>query len=255
MLKCLSIILLFTFSLQAIEASPITSGIVEPYYENTLIHAPISGVVSRVLVKTGEKVRKGQTLFQMDDRELRGQLSVIEANTALARVNLHQIEDKLKRIKSVRDPKLISKNELQARENEVDVAVANLKSLEAQIKQTHLMIDLLNVRSPQYGTVIQNDIQPGLYLQAGTGPAVALNDLNKLQVRVTLDEQNASHINTDQAATTEIKSQSIPLQFVRIEPQNQDAENPKTDILYSFDAPKDTPSLLGQHLEIHLPKK
>lgn len=257
MLKYFFIALIsLTATLQGINTDSITAqGVIEPYYENTLIQAPTSGTVSRVLIKPGEKIRKGQTLFQMDDRELRGQLSVIEANMALARVNLHQMEDKLKRVKSVRNPKIVSKNELQARENEVDVAEANLKSLEAQSKQIHLMLDLLNVRSPKYGTVIQNDIQPGMYLQAGSGPAVVLNDLSKLQVRVTLDEEKALSTKADQSATTEIKNFSIPLQFVRIETKNQEEQQPQADILYSFDAPKDSALVLGQHLEVHIPKK
>jgi len=65
-------------------SSPFTSpvagaGIVEASTQNIAIGSNVAGIVTRVFVKVGDTVKAGSPLFQIDDRTLRAQLAVRQA--------------------------------------------------------------------------------------------------------------------------------------------------------------------------------
>lgn len=60
------------------------AGIVEPETENIAVGSNVPGVVQRVFVTAGQRVKPGQRLFQLDDRSLRAELGVREALKASA---------------------------------------------------------------------------------------------------------------------------------------------------------------------------
>lgn len=68
------------------------SGIVEAATENISIGSHLPGVVEEVLVQVGTRVDKGTPLFRLDDRALRANLRVMQANIAAANAELHRLE-------------------------------------------------------------------------------------------------------------------------------------------------------------------
>ncbi|HEX3819503.1 MAG TPA: efflux RND transporter periplasmic adaptor subunit [Candidatus Sulfotelmatobacter sp.] len=75
----------------AVQRGPIrslisTNGKVEPI-QNFEAHAPIATTVKRLLVKEGDKVRKGQLLLQLDDDDIRTQAARAEAQVRAAQAD------------------------------------------------------------------------------------------------------------------------------------------------------------------------
>jgi multidrug resistance efflux pump len=71
------------------------AGITEPITENISIGSPFPGVVLEVFVpvdKVGQRVKAGDPLFRVDDRQLLAQLKVNEANLAAAEAQLAKLE-------------------------------------------------------------------------------------------------------------------------------------------------------------------
>lgn len=71
------------------------SGIVEPRSENISIGSPLPGVVLEVFVaaeQTGTLVKRGQKLFRVDDRHLRAQLAVQQAQLKTPQAELLRLE-------------------------------------------------------------------------------------------------------------------------------------------------------------------
>jgi len=60
------------------------AGLIEAKRENIPIGTLVAGVVTEVYVKRGDMVQKGNPLFRLDDRDLKAQLLVAEANLAAA---------------------------------------------------------------------------------------------------------------------------------------------------------------------------
>jgi multidrug resistance efflux pump len=70
------------------------TGVVEAQTENIALGSPLSGVVAAVSVQPGQTVQAGAELFRLDDRSLRAELKVGEANLASARAQLVLVESR-----------------------------------------------------------------------------------------------------------------------------------------------------------------
>ena len=66
------------------------TGLIEPESEAISIGTNISGVVSVVSVKPGQKIKKGDILFQIDDRDQKALLNAAKADVVIAESKLQQ---------------------------------------------------------------------------------------------------------------------------------------------------------------------
>jgi len=246
------------------------TGIVEGRNENISLGVPVSGIVAEVKVKVWDKVKKDQPLFSIDARSLQAQLEVQRANVQVAEAQLVKLKDQLRRWRSVNDPRAVSKDELQTRENEVLVAQAQLKSTKAQVQMTQIEMDRLIVRAPRDGVILQSNIRPGEYA-AGSGmeAAMVLGDLDQLQIRADVDEQNAARVKFDQPATAYLKgtrTDPIALKFMRIEPMvvpkrsltgssSERVDTRVLQVIYAIDEEKNTNKVtiyVGQQVDVFI---
>lgn len=69
------------------------AGLVEAQTENISVGSPLPGVVTRVHVAVGRKVKAGDKLFELDDRALRAELKVREAMLASAQAQLRKMDE------------------------------------------------------------------------------------------------------------------------------------------------------------------
>lgn len=103
------------------------------------------------------------------------------------------------------------------------VAKAAVARVESQVKQIETELDRLTVRALVDAEVLQVNVRPGEFV--GAPPAesalVILGNVNKLHVRVDIDEYDIHRFRTDAPAQASLKGQpqtKLPLTFVRVEP-------------------------------------
>jgi HlyD family secretion protein len=247
------------------ELSVAASGIVEALSDNISIGVPEAGLVGKVHVKVWDSVKEGQPLFTLDDRELAAQLKVNTANANVARATLRRLQDQLDRLENINDPRAVSQDEVRTRQNDVAVAQAQLEAARAQVAQTLVCLTRLTVRAPRDGTILQVNIRPGEYASATPkNAAMVLGDVDHLQVRADVDEQNASRLQGGQTARAYLKGDTtkpIELSFVRIEPyvipkvsltgsSTERVDTRVLQVIYSFERPKDRPIYVGQQVDL-----
>jgi len=68
------------------------AGVVEAQTENIAVGSHLPGVVVEVAVKVGQKVPAGAPLFRLDDRQMRAELALREANLESAKAQLAKLE-------------------------------------------------------------------------------------------------------------------------------------------------------------------
>lgn len=68
------------------------AGMVEPETENISVGSPVAGVVVDVAVRVGQKVKAGDPLFRLDDRQLKAELEVRRAALADATASLARLD-------------------------------------------------------------------------------------------------------------------------------------------------------------------
>ncbi|NWL78384.1 efflux transporter periplasmic adaptor subunit [Pseudomonas taiwanensis] len=135
-----------------------------------------SGTVQDVLFLSGEKIKLGQPLIQMDSDVERASLATAEAELSLARVEFE-------RGRSLVSRQNISKSEFDRLSSELQAATGKVAQLKA-------LMDKKRIVAPFAGTIGIRQVDVGDFLSSGTIIAT-LQDLNTLFVDFFLPEQSA----------------------------------------------------------------
>ncbi|MEE8400334.1 MAG: efflux RND transporter periplasmic adaptor subunit [Desulfobacterales bacterium] len=151
-------------------------GQVEPQ-EDLWIKAEVFGQVTRIRVKEGQKVRKGQILVEIDDRDYRSRLARIEASYDL-------IQQEFDRYASLAKKKIAAQNKL-------DEIEARLKDVTAQRKEAQLALSRTRIAAPIDGRLNQIIPTQGNLLKVGDIVAQILN-VDSVKVIVGVPESDVS---------------------------------------------------------------
>ena len=241
----------------AITAAPVGriagAGVVEPSSEIVTVSPNASGVVSSVNVVAGELVKKGQILFTLDARELTAQqasrsaeVAALANNAQVAQVELVDKQTLLKLYQGIGDERAMVREELLKRQGAVDIAQARLRVAQAQTQsaraasmQTRTQLDLLTVRAPIAGTVLQLRLKPGEFAQTTNTQLLLLANIPHLHVRVDFDEAAVSRLPLGPAASVSARGASgapVTATFVRADP----VISPKRSLTNAADERVDT---------------
>ena len=264
-------------------SSVAATGIIEATRENVRIGANKPGLVRAVFIEAGSRVKTGEPLLQLDDREARAKLEtaraqfgVLQANLATEKVQLADLTDQFERVAKLERDRVASQEERKRKDFAVQNAQArvvrveaDLQALQSQIRQTEVELEVLTVRAPRDGAVLQLNVRPGEYANVtATEPLMILGEVEKFQIRADVDEQNAPLISPNQPAVAFLKGStqnSMPLRFVRIEPfvipkkslTGDSAERVDTrvlQIIFEMDRPA-TPVYVGQQVDVYIQRE
>ena len=257
------------------------TGFLEALSENVAIGVPLPGLVSEVMVKVNDGVKKDQALLKLDDRDLRAEQLSSQAQQEISRTQitvseaqLAKLESQLARLNAVSDSRAVSRDDLENRTQDVAVSQAQLAAARAQLaasetslKRIALLIERLTVRAPRDGNIIQLNIRAGEYAATSPKtPAMILGDTKKLQVRADIDEQNATRIREGQTAYGYLKGDpkvTFPLDFIRIEPyvipkvsltgsSTERVDTRVLQVIYSLTRPSEPPLYVGQQVDVFI---
>jgi RND family efflux transporter MFP subunit len=150
--------------------------------------APASGVVLKLEVKPGDKVKKGQALYTLRTDELEQQLRMERNNLKMAEA---ERENARKQNEAAGDNPLLPKQEIDL--SIYDLKIENAKmSIEALEKK----IAAAKVTAAKDGVVTKVDAKEGQMVMDGAA-VLTVADLSALQVRANLSELDAGKVKTD----------------------------------------------------------
>lgn len=257
------------------------TGLIEAARENVKIAAPKPGLVTRVMVAVGDAVKVGDPLFQLDDREVRARIATLEKQVSALEVSLKPREvmvadwtDRLARTSRLEREKVATEDERKRTEYTLEGAKAEIETIRAQVEaqrqqwaQAKVELDVLTVRAPRDGRLLTVNVRAGEFAPAAVlpEPLMILGDVEKLQVRAEVDEQNAPMVEVNRAATAYLKGdrdQPIPLRFVRIEPyvvpkrsltgdSQERVDTRVLQVIFEFERPK-FPVYVGQQVDVFI---
>jgi HlyD family secretion protein len=260
------------------------AGVVEAQTENIAVGSATPGVVVQVDVKVGDDVTPGTPLFRLDDRDLLAELAV--RRVARETDALKRAEDTFAR-KVTTEQELIARREALAAaqanlerteadlnllkagawEYDRDIARAGVGRAEAEAAKIETELDRLIVRALVAGQVLQVNVRPGDSVGAPPGqPLIVLGNIEKLHVRVDIDEFDIARF-TETAKATAVPRGSLqeryPLEFVRVEPfvvpkksltgdNTERVDTRVLQVIYSCDPSGRPPLFVGQQVEVYL---
>lgn len=107
---------------------------------------------------------------------------------------------------------------------DIEIARCEVEQAEAEVRLAQSRVDQLVTRAPCDAMVLRVDARAGEFVQPGdvTRPPIVLGPSGTLQVRVQVDEEEASLVLPDAPAEAFVRGrarQRLDLRFVRIEPR------------------------------------
>jgi multidrug resistance efflux pump len=270
-------------------------------------------------LKVGDRVKPGQPLFRIDDRDLRAELKVREASLASAVAQLDRLKDQprpedvppaeasveeararlqdaeaaFKRSANLYQKQMIAASDYDkdrymmqaaratlakteadlaklkagAWKADIEVQEAAVEMAKSQVENIKVMLDRLIVRAPVDGVILQANVRPGQFAaMTWKEPMIVLGELNRLHIRVDIDENDLYRFREGTSAWANIKGRKeprFPLEFVRIEPyvipkksltgdNTERVDTRALQVLYAL--PENPPAkvYVGQQMEVFL---
>src|SRR6266567_8709236 len=189
-------------------AAVTASGKIQPKKKVDL-SADITGRITKIAVREGELVTKGQFLLQIDPTVYQANLQQAAANMASsqaaavqAKANRDQADRALQRTKELRtqSPNLVSQEQLEQAQTAFEIAEANLTAAQHQVDQARAAVRSAsdNLRkttllAPMAGRVTRLAVEEGEVAVPSTfskdiGLLMTVSDLSVIQAKVKVDE-------------------------------------------------------------------
>ena len=179
------------------------TGVIKPMVgAEVRVGSSVSGVVSRLFVRIGNKVEKGKLLAELDARELVARRDASEAALRLASANLSYTRTDLKRKQELRTVQVIASSELDLAQQAYGVAEQQYKQAQANLADAVTQLSYAKIFAPIAGTVESVSTQEGETVAASfAAPTfVTLLDLSRLEVWAYVDETDIGRIHVGQNA-------------------------------------------------------
>ena len=180
------------------------TGVVKPMVgAEVRVGSSVSGVVSRLFVRIGDRVEKGQLLAELDARELVARRDAAEAAVRLASANLSYTHADLHRKQELGTVKVIAPSELELAQQAYGVAEQQYKQAQANLTDAVTQLSYGKIFAPIAGTVESVSTQEGETVAASfAAPTfVTLLDLSRLEVWAYVDETDIGKIHVGQNAS------------------------------------------------------
>ncbi len=170
-----------------------------------MITSRFMGFVTNVFVSEGEKVKKNQTLYTIDSREIDSAKRQAELSLQMYQNQYTNVKINLDRHIRLLAKDMVSKYEVE----NLELAAKNLKDMmsiaKARLQEVENQYNYLNIKAPNNGVVVAKNIKVGEMAMPGM-PAVILSDLSDLKISAEIAESNLALISHGKKVTVEIPS-------------------------------------------------
>jgi RND family efflux transporter MFP subunit len=148
---------------------------------STAIQPQVEGQITNIFVTSGEFVRRGAPLLQIDPRRQQAAVSSQEADRASKEANVAFARQQASRAAQLLGAGAISRQEMEQAETNLRTAEADLASLQAQVQQQQVQLRYFTVTAPTDGFV-------------GDVPVRVGNQVTPQTVLTTLDQNRALEV-------------------------------------------------------------
>jgi|GEM_PF-157202 len=132
------------------------------------IYARVKGYLEQIDVDEGQEVKKGQTLFRINDAEYKAELAKARANlkTAIAEAKAAELE--LNQVRRMVEKAVISKAELEVAKAKYDAVHAGIEDARSALSNASLRLAHTLIKAPFDGVIDRIPLKVGSLIDEGT---------------------------------------------------------------------------------------
>jgi len=165
------------------------------------VGSQVSGTIAALFVDYNTEVRKGQSIAQIDPTLLMATLSDAQAGLDRATTNLDDASRQLARTKRLAQEKLVSEQDLDARQVAFQTASANLQTAKAAVERAKTNLGYATITAPVSGVVVSRSVDVGQTVAASFNTPtlfVIAQDLTKMKLEAGIDEADIGQVKPGQ---------------------------------------------------------
>lgn len=171
----------------------------------SMIAPRIPGTVERVFVEENNKVRKGQLLVLLDDRDYRAAADQKAGDLASARADAHVAEIKYRRYQKLLSSRSIPRQQYDDAAADFSSKVGKVRSLEAELEAARLRLSYTRIVAPTDGTVGKKSVEPGMVISTGQ-PLLGFVEGNERWVTANFRETELKGVTPGKKAKVSVDS-------------------------------------------------
>jgi len=217
---------------------------------------PVSGVVQKVYVDVGQRLKKGDKLLQLDDTVFK--VKVREARSSLkSQVEIYKEAKREKnRSQELYDRTVLSDHELQVAKNNEVKAAAERDQAQAALVKAKQILKYSTLRAPFNALVLERRAQAGKVIAARLNPETlfVVADADTMLARINVSETQLAAFKLGQSANVIAGGNSISgvIKAIGFEPVGggSSASSYPIDIEFSVGTHV---FRAGQHVKVELP--
>lgn len=203
------------------------AGLVEPI-TTVEIKSKASGEVTAVLVETGQEVRRGTLLVEIEPRDVANALAQADADFGVAQARLKTAESQYARVEELRKANVATEQELESATLERANSAAALVKARTNVELAKERMNDVTIRAPLDGMIIEKAVEPGAVISSASGSVsggsvlLKMADLSIVQVRALVDQTDIGRVQPGQIARVSVEaypSRQFEGVVIKIEPQ------------------------------------
>lgn len=179
------------------------------------IRPQISGFLTRVHVKEGQKVAKGQTLFTIDQVQLQAAVDAAKAQVAVAQANVNTAQTNANNNKLLYDKNIISASAYQTSVDALNAAKAQLNATQAQLTSAQKNLSYSVVTAPASGIVGTIDFKEGALVSPSTLLTILSNN-SDIEAYFSMNEKAVLELTDGGRRTLQQALDSLPEVTLRL---------------------------------------
>ncbi|MDN2723395.1 efflux RND transporter periplasmic adaptor subunit [Campylobacter coli] len=147
---------------------------------DVIIKPQVSGVIVNKLFKAGDKVKKGQTLFIIEQDKFKASVNSAYGKALMARANFDNASKDYNRSKTLYNKGAISQKEYDSALANFNNTKANLTSARADLENARIDLAYTEIKAPFDGIVGDALINIGDYVSSSSTELVRITNLNPI---------------------------------------------------------------------------
>jgi RND family efflux transporter MFP subunit len=160
--------------------------------ETVEVRARVRGELTKVHFKAGDIVKKGDPLFDLDQRTYKAALDVAVAMKANAEAQKKLADVEYERNRGLASSKAVSASEMESWLAKKGVALAEVNRAAADIDRAQLDVEFTRIKAPITGKISRALVTPGNLVNAGGGDTLltTIVSVDPIYVYFDVDERS-----------------------------------------------------------------
>lgn len=184
----------YTVAEESVTGTDTYPGTVVPLNEVEL-RPQVAGYITNIYVQDGQRVTKGQKLYEIDQSKYRASYQQAQANLQSAKANLARVQKDLERYERLAEREAIARQQVDYARTDVQTAQAQVASAQAQVTSASTDVGYATITAPFNGTIGISQVRVGTQVSPGQPLLNTISSTDPIAVDFVINQQEIGRFN------------------------------------------------------------